>query len=291
MGRRAGAAPPGTRTGFDPVPRTAVCPAPSVGTKPAVTIPRAGIPAYIHPGAYAADWDRILAGGSDAVAVVVANVADGPGRQRDEAWATVIGRARRAGVAVLGYVDSGYLGRASPPPLGRREGDWLGHILADVAAWYAFYGDDLGGVFFDRADRSCEGAAVYGRLSDDVRRRAPGALSALNPGGVVPPCFDGAADLLLVFEGTAERYLGSGPTAGELDWSPSSARLWHVVYGTPPALVDDVVERGRRRDAHLLYVTDRSGANPWRTVASYWERLAARMTRTGDPATPHDRRS
>jgi hypothetical protein len=255
-----------------------------------MTFPRVAVPAYIHPGAYAGDWDAITATDAATVALVVANVADGPGSEHRDDWAGVIGRARRRGITVLGYVDTGYLGRASSPPLDDREADWLGRIRADVDAWYEWYGDDLGGIFLDRAHSGCDAAGVYRHVTGEIERHHPGALTALNPGRPVPSCFENAADVLLTFEGTVDRYGGTGATAGELDWIPADpSRIWHVVYGVPAARLAEVVERGRRRDIGLLYVTDRSGANPWETLTTYWDELTAMLAGPGPGPGPSPR--
>ena len=259
-----------------------------------MTWPKIAVPAYIHPAAYAGDWDALLACDPATVPLVVANVADGPGEQRDDGWAAVMARARRQGIAVLGYVDTGYLGGAGAGQQERPAIDWLAAVQRDVSTWYALYGGDLGGIFFDRVRPAAEAAPTYRRLGQDVKGRHPGAVTALNPGGVVPVDFAPVADVLVTFEGTFDRYRQSGPPGGELDWSPADpAGIWHLVYDVPGDRLDEVLDRSRRRHAGLLYVTEQSVPNPWGRLARYWDHLVAGVTpadaagnRPGDPSHP-----
>ncbi|WP_327106119.1 spherulation-specific family 4 protein [Nonomuraea glycinis] len=62
------------------------------------------VPAYFAPGEL---WDRLADPG---VGIVVANPFSGPGKDADPAYAQAISDARAAGVTVLGYVATGYLG-------------------------------------------------------------------------------------------------------------------------------------------------------------------------------------
>src|SRR5262245_28370658 len=84
----------------------------AVGGTPARACPAGGsggrrlaVPAYVAPGE---DWARLRDAGG-AVGIAVANAANGPG-QYDAGYATAIAAARRAGISVLGYVDTGYFG-------------------------------------------------------------------------------------------------------------------------------------------------------------------------------------
>ena len=117
-----------------------------------MSLQRRAVPAYFHPDGDPVDWAQR----SDVVALVVANVADGPGLVREEPWAHAFENVRAAGSDVVGYVDTGYLGLT-----GLRTrldstflDDWLAQILHDIYKWYRLYGDVVSGIFFDQVTES-----------------------------------------------------------------------------------------------------------------------------------------
>src|SRR5205823_4728001 len=85
------------------------------------------VPAYFFPGGPGrADWERLLESPDPASVVVIANPASGPGVAYDRAYAEVFGRARRRGLAVIGYVATRY---------GKRPAD---EVKADIDRWVRF---------------------------------------------------------------------------------------------------------------------------------------------------------
>lgn len=232
------------------------------------------VPAYFHPDDDPDGWDALA---RSSVALVVANVADGPGIAREASWANALSDVRDGGAHVVGYVDTGYLGITGPTT---RDGsgfldDWLAQILHDIDDWFALYGDIVTGIFFDQVTESEDGASVapvLRRLRDHVRMHAPEAVIVLNPGVAVPASFAGLADVLVTFEGSCESYLEHGTPNGyePLTWTPPAGQLiWHIVHHTPPSLVDRVLAISRKRGANLLYITDGGGDNPYAGLAPH----------------------
>lgn len=232
------------------------------------------VPAYFHPDDDPEGWAALA---HSSVALVVANVADGPGIVRELPWADALTGVRAGGAHVVGYVDTGYFGLTG---LSTRDGsgfldDWLTQILSDIDDWFALYGDVVTGIFFDQITESEDGmsmAPILRRLRDHVRMHDPDAVVVLNPGVAVPAAFAGLADVLVTFEGTCESYLerGTANAYEPLSWTPADGQLiWHIVHHTPAALVDHVVAVSRRRGANLLYVTDGSGANPYTALPTH----------------------
>ncbi len=232
------------------------------------------VPAYFHPEDDAADWARLA---SIRPALVVANVADGPGLVRERSWAVAMHDVRAAGSHVVGYVDTGYLGLTGLRTwLGSTFiDDWLEQILHDVNTWYRLYGDVLTGIFFDQVAESGDGASVapvYRRLREHVRQLDAAAVTALNAGAALPAAFAGLADILVTFEGPYDAYLAEG---GEncfepLTWRPEPGQaIWHIIHHVPDAeRAAEVVGLSRRRGANLLYVTDGDGDNPYSSLPS-----------------------
>jgi Spherulation-specific family 4 len=242
--------------------------------------PRLGVPAYWSPAtAVGAEQFKLLADAAGTVNLVIIN---GPASAApvpfDTPTADTIRRLRRAGVTVLGYVDSGYLGQTGLTTTRVRAGstdiaDWVSQIRGDVADWYELYGRyGLGGLFIDQTLSSCgsndEYVAAYRNALHDVRRESPGAMVALNPGSGADECYMQIADAMVIFENTYDLYQ---------EWAPPSwvsryptEQFWHLIYDAPTeATLSDVVHSARRRHAGHVYVTDQ----PWSATRSQWDSL------------------
>lgn len=252
---------------------------------------RQGVPAYFHPACDAAEWTRLAGTG---VALVVANVADGPGLFREKAWALALREVRAAGSHIVGYVDTGYLGLTGQRTrLGSTFIDaWIEQILHDIDSWYRMYDDLLTGIFFDQVAESEDGSSIVPilrRLRERVQRLDPNAVTVLNAGASVPPSFAGIADILVTFEGPCDAYLAEqGPDAYEpLSWVPAPGQLiWHIVHHTTDqARAAEVVSLSRSRGAGLLFVTDGDGDNPYSTLPSP-EILATTSSNAGSLPIP-----
>ncbi len=260
-----------------------------------VTTQQLAVPAYIHPAADPDSWARLLTSAPGAVGLVVANVVNGPDYVERAEWAAVLRGAGHAGITVLGYVDTGYLGTTGQRTrLGSVDADdWISQAQRDSASWYDFYGTDIGGVFFDQVPSGCgpePGAHAwadrYRRLREYVKGERPGAITVANPGTAVPACFADAADVLVTFEGGYDAYLGhGGPGVAyrRLDWEPEDPRqVWHLVHGAGTARrMERALARSRRRRAGYVYVTANPAANPYGALPppAYWRRQQAQMGR------------
>lgn len=254
------------------------------------------VPGYINPIAAPDAWAQLASTAPGSTGFVVANVLNGPDYVPTPEWTTVIHNVSASGVEVIGYVDTGYLGTTGQRTrLGSADTvDWMSQIQRDIATWYAFYGDDLSGIFFDQAQNACgptadsnEWADLYGELSDEVKRLHPGAITVDNPGITVPQCYEDAADVIVTFEGSYASYIGDPNatiTYTPLSWDPVDPRkIWHIVYGAPDAAaLDQTVALSKTRSAGYVYVTDDVLANPYDELppADYWaaeQKLAAEL--------------
>lgn len=241
------------------------------------------IASYIHPGADPAAWDRLIGARSDKVGVLVANVLNGPDSKRNSTWAGVIDRGRASGKKVLGYVPTGYLGlTGTTTRLGSDDmDDWIAQIEQDVDTWYRLYGDSIGGIFFDEGYNVCgvdnDYANYYEELNRYAKTRHPGAMTVLNPGTVVPQCYEDTADVLMTYESDYAAYYGNNANSAlnykELDWTPqNSSKIWHIIYGVPASEVTRVAATAKERGAGYLQITDDVLPNPYDTLPSgdYW---------------------
>jgi hypothetical protein len=253
------------------------------------------VPSYLDPGSNPEDWNALIDAQTSKVGVAIANVLNGPTYQRDQQWADVIHRARASGKRVLGYVDTGCLGRTGLlTRLGSAAAaDWIAQIEQDVNLWYRFYGDDLGGIFYDQGFNECGidniFANCYSLLNQYVKRHHGGSMTVLNPGTPVPRCYENTADVLVTYEGDGRGYFGVNP-ASELNfedsrWVPSDPdKFWHIVYDVSADQVADVIAESQTRGAGYVYVTDGGLPNPYDAIPTYWRDLQA--TVAGGAITP-----
>jgi hypothetical protein len=258
---------------------------------------RLGVPAYWSAGdpAGAAAFDRLIAAAATVDRVIVNGPASGPADPFDPALAAAIRRLAAAGVTVLGYVDTGYLGRTGAATTRLNAGstalaDWVRQADADAATWQRLYGSvGLGGIFFDQTLPACgeadEYLRAYADLADGVWGRGDDAVVAINPGIAVEECYTDVADVIVIAENTFTAYW---------DWTPPQwvhrhhrSAFWHLVHGAAtPELMREVVALAQERNAGSVYVTDATIdglGGPWNTLPAepYWsaEVNAARATR------------
>jgi chitodextrinase len=258
----------------------------------AASTPQAGlslaVPAYFYPG----DLWRQLA--TPGVGIVVANPFSGPGKDFDPNYAQAISEARAAGITVLGYVATGYLGSTGRAT---RLGEttplaWLAQSQQEVALWYELYGGyGLGGVFLDEVQNVCgpsnSYSGAYRALDQSIKSLHRGAFTVINPGIGTEECYADIADVSLTFEGTYETYRSWQPPAWQRGRDPR--RFWHLVHATATeAEMADAMRLGKERGAGYIYVTPDVLANPWDTLPSYWaaELAAAQAQDTTAPAQP-----
>ncbi|MEV4416962.1 spherulation-specific family 4 protein [Catellatospora sp. NPDC049609] len=251
------------------------------------------VPAYFYPGGDgAALWQQLNVPG---VGIAVANPFSGPGKTRDPNYAAAISAAKAAGVRVLGYVATGYLGTTGRATRLNETtpAAWAAQVQQDVATWYRLYGaDGLGGIFFDEVQNVCgpqdSYVKTYRALDRHVRRAQPGAFTVVNPGIDTEPCYADVGDVSLTFEGTYETYLGWQPPTWHRALDPR--RFWHLVHATGTAeQMRDAVALSKQRQAGYLYVTPDVLANPWDSLppADYWTgQLAAAADGGPDGTAP-----
>jgi len=226
------------------IPPPAQAPPPAKQPAQQPTLPLV-VPAYFHPAARPRQW-QWLAEHPGQVRMVVLNVASGPGTRPQEAFLAAAGRLHRAGVHVLGYVDTGY-GRRDPAA-----------VLDETGRYREWYG--VRGVCFDQAAAGAEHIRHYAELAD--RARAMGAeVVFFNHGTHPAPGYARHADLLGTFEGTWPAYQRLRVPLWTQRRPPSL--FYHVVHSVPAASIPAAWQLAARRRAGAVYITERGGPNPY----------------------------
>ena len=203
------------------------------------------VPLYAYPGTDREAWDRVAADAA-SVAGAVFNPGNGPGTEPQDEFVRAADRLRSAGVPLLGYVDTGYAGRA------HRE------VVAEIQRYQEWYQVDR--VFLDQVASARELLPYYRRLVVAARSLDTVQI-VLNPGTHPDPGFAELADLLITFEGTWESY----QRIQVPDWTAAfpPSRFGHLVHATPPEDCARVPAAARSHHAEICYATPGTGANPW----------------------------
>jgi hypothetical protein len=193
------------------------------------------LPLYVHPLEDPDAWATLQARHGAERFTVVVNVHNGPGEQRDEAYAVATAGLAAAGVRMLGYVDLDYGTRVN------------GDVWRDIVGWSQY---PVGGVFFDRVQSDQEGLRYVAQVVRAVR-----GTVVLNPGTRCSAGYSALADAVCTFEGPWTSYV-EGPEGR--DWSNAA----HLVYGVPAGAVDLATRLLLSRAAHGL-VTDLAAPLPY----------------------------
>jgi hypothetical protein len=249
---------------------------------------RIAVPAYWAPGSEGGATLERLAAAAPQVAIAIVNGPQGgPPVPFDPATAETIRTLHAAGIRVLGYVDTGYLGRTGLTttrvnPGSTEIADWREQARLDARTWSSQYGlFGLGGVFLDQALSTCGTAAgdtsyvrVYRQLADAVRDIHRQAFVAVNPGTDTEECYARVADTIVIFENTYLEYLRWTPPSWVRRYPAS--KFWHLVHAAPTQVeMRTAMALSRQRGAGYVYVTDDTidpTGSPWDTLPPqrYW---------------------
>jgi hypothetical protein len=236
-------------------------PSSDISARRGAGLPRLVVPAYFHPAARPDQWAE-LAEHPSQVQLVILNLANGPGQDRNPDFESALEVLRGAGIAVAGYVDTNYGRRAARS------------ALADLYRYLNWFG--VSGVFFDRVAGTAQELDYYARLAR--RSRELGAATVVFNHGAHPlEAYADHADLLGTFEGPWQSYLQLPIPR----WTRSrpAGKFYHVVYSVPAEHAADAFLLAVRRRAGCVYITDRGGANPYDQLPAWglaqegpWER-------------------
>lgn len=203
------------------------------------------VPAYFHPAVHPDQWEWLAQHASE-VRLVILNVASGPGTGPDPVFSAMVERLHEAGVRIAGYVDTNYGHR---PPA---------QVIPELGCYLDWYGVE--GVCYDRVAVTAGQLGHYAALA--ARARAMGVESVFFNHGAYPlEPYAEHADLLGTFEGPWPAYQRLAVPRWTAAWEAS--KFYHVVYAVPPERSDDALLLASRRHVGSVYITDRSGPNPY----------------------------
>jgi Spherulation-specific family 4 len=211
------------------------------------------VPAYFYPGL---TWSRAIRSHPAPRIMILDITSSGAGSAPDRNYQAEVGRARAAGITLLGYTNTDYTRRPAAA------------VEADVRHYRSWYG--VTGIFLDEVSSDTSGVAYYRRLASYVHTLSPGSIVMLNPGTYPDRQYMAIGDIVMVFENSYASYLRLHVPG----WVRSypAARFAHAIYATSQAQLARAISLSQRRHAGYVYVTGRAGVNPYDALPSYWAR-------------------
>jgi hypothetical protein len=206
------------------------------------------------------DWTR-ASGTRPTPANMILDLPNGvgAGQAPDPSFQALVRQAKSAGLTILGY--SSTVDGARP----------MADVEADVRHYRDWYG--VTHIFLDRVTGQSLQFAYYQRLSAYIHGLDGPSSVWMNPGTYPDEGYMSIGDVVMVFEGTYPQYLALQVPAWVGRYSP--ARFAHTIYATPEADLANALQLTHRRRAMHVYITDRTGANPYNALPGYWSREAA----------------
>jgi len=213
------------------------------------------VPLYTYPGS---TWDTVIKTKNDHPGIpimAIVNPASGPGGSRDSNYVSGIKELRDAGVIVLGYVSTGYTGRS------------LEAVRGDIDKWASWYNVD--GVFFDEQANWPGGESYYTQASNYAESRGLD-FTVGNPGTNSLPSYLSTVDVVLIYESPGLPNLNNYDDAWESYDNDQLGMIPFSVGSLPEDWIKDAT-----RFVGWLYVTDDILPNPWDSLPSYFDDMAA----------------
>lgn len=217
------------------------------------------VPVYFYPAGDGLEaWERLIRAAESVSLTAIVNPASGPGESRDFRYVQITERAARAGVRLIGYVETDY---------GERP---LAEVQDEVDRWRAWY-PSIHGIFFDEQAEKADNLGYYRRLSTYVRERIDQGVVVANPGTRCAEAYfaAGIADAICIVDrGTAEY--------APPDWAHRYAPKRFAALIHSQTEIEDLSRFvGSLTDKHLgmVYVTDDGPPNSWDRLPTYWDGL------------------
>ena len=238
--------------------------------------PRLGllIPAYFYPaGPGLKQWEGLIEAAARVPIVAVVNPASGPGETMNSDYGSIVRRAARRNVVVLGYVGTNYAQRP------------LVEVQADVDRWIRFY-PEIRGIFFDAQASDANHVDYYSQLRAYARKKIGGALVVTNPGTLCDEAFAArpASDVLCIFEVSSGFENFRLPRWADRHPPGLFAALPHQV--ATPERMKDYIQVASTRGFGLIYVTDAKTPNPWERLPSYWDAEVEAVSKVNSGENP-----
>jgi len=218
------------------------------------------VPAFFSP----AGWTRAVSGSNVPGTMILDITTSGAGSTPEPAFQAAVKQAQAAGVTVLGYADTSFGARPAAA------------VEQDVKNYKTWYG--VTSILLDQAAADAGKLGYYRRLAGFIRSVDPGGAVWLNPGTYPDQRYMAIASVVMAFEGSYSSY-SRLRVPGWVSRYPA-AKFAHTIYTTPGSRLASAISLARSRHAGWVFVTDRSGANPYDGLPGFWPREQATVAQS-----------
>jgi glutathione peroxidase-family protein len=223
------------------------------------------VPAYPWSSSF---WTQAI-DSKPAPGVMILNVTgSGAGTAPVSHFQTLVKRAQKAGITVLGYSSTEYGARAASA------------VEADAKNYKAWY--KVNGMFLDLTANVSGELGYYKTLAAYIHKVNPGSVIWLNVGAYPAQGYMSVGNVVVDFEGSYASYLSLQVPSWASHYRPS--RFADVIYATPASDLAGAVSLSKHRGTGNLFVTNLAGSpDPYSALPSYWSTEVKDVT-AGCPA-------
>jgi len=167
----------------------------------------------VYPGA---TWDLVVSGASKVKTVAIINPNSGPANSVDSSYKSYMQKLDNAGVEMVGYVYTGYGGRA------------ISAVKADIDKYASQY-PLLKGIFLDEVAATDNQVAYYKQLYDYVMGMPGWTHDIINPGTVPTTGYFAASTSIVSLENYGSSGTGTKPSFATCDNKEHFSAIVHTV--------------------------------------------------------------
>ncbi len=217
-----------------------------------VTCQHGFVPAYPWSASF---WTKAI-DSKPAPGVMILNVTgSGAGTAPVPHFQTLVRRAHKAGIAVLGYSSTEY---------GQRPAAAVEADAKNYKAWYK-----VNGMFLDLTANGRSELGYYRTLAKYIHAVNPGSVIWLNVGAYPVQGYLSVGNVVVAFEGSYASYRALQVPSWTTHYR--AARFADVIYATPRPDLAAAVSLSRQRRTGYLYVTSLQGSpDPYSALPGYW---------------------
>lgn len=223
------------------------------------TGPKLLVPAYFYPGGKELEtWNKLIAAGSKASIIAIANPASGPGTQIDPGYTAIIRKAQDGKIKIIAYVSTSYAKRTAA------------EIKHDIDLWVQFY-PTIEGFFFDEQTSEAAKADFYLDVANYGRSKVKDAFIVTNPGTICAEDYFSkkVADTICTVESHdgLEKYTQPA-------WATKypASQFYGLAYKIDKAKEMHVSMKAvEKKHFGYVFITNDKLPNPWDTLPPYWD--------------------
>jgi Spherulation-specific family 4 len=184
--------------------------------------------------------------------IAIINPDDGPGSSKVSGISSNVSKLRAVGAITAGYIDSYYGGES------------LSSVYTQISHHQSWYGIDA--VFIDEMSNRSNKLSYYRSIYEYAKRKGLKVIG--NPGTNTLSSYSAVADTLVTFE---DKQSNGWASHSPSSWTQNEAasKIAAIIYAASSGTYRSVIDRAISRRYGWVFVTDGSGADPFRSAPGF----------------------